>query len=386
MDHTLYTLHNLLWTPPVWEDIKEIFIRIAKTEGQKEKLINLVGFFIAEFGKGFFNNCGQNHPICLKLTVNLHLLDDLIDFFDSLQNLKNTNFKNYQLLINKLKPRLKCQKEGIPFSDVYRMFQRKSFTSNFIVESQVNKNADIEIVDPETKDSIFIEVSQLGLSDTQTDIQGQHRQLSNTFIGHGYDLPKACKQLLPLGGEEMERVVNIIKKLKDKAAKERTFCAFEDNFIQVAVSHEDKIEELDNWCKKRTIQRNSVSGLNVDFNDTPRLVNNKKIVAEIKQLPKDKPGLVYIPVSTLFFWTMNKPETGIAIMKQLETFPFCYGVILYVESVGSLIPQQRISEDHFIYNIGVMNGITRHLFFIGNPWFVGDLDSRTIIRFRESLY
>lgn len=386
MDHTLYTLHTLLWTPPAWEDIKEAFIRIAKTEGQKEKLINVVDFFKAEFGKGFFNNCGQNHPICLKLTVNLHLLDDLIDFSDSLQNLKDTNLENYQLLINKLKPRLKCQKEGIPFSDVYRMFQRKGFTSNFIVESQVNKNADIEMVDPETKDSIFIEVSQLGLSDTQTDIQDQHRQLSNTFIRHGYDLPKACKQLLPLEGKEMDRVVNIIKKLKDKAANERTFCAFEDNFIQVAVAHPSKLYELDGWCKERHIQRNSVGGLNVDFNDTPRLVNNQKIVGEIKQLPKDKPGLVYIPVSTLYFWTMNKPETGIAIMKQLEAFPFCYGVILYVESVGSLIPEQRISEDHFIYNIGVRNGITRHLFFIGNPWFVGDLDDRTIKNFRESLY
>ncbi len=386
MDQTFYTLHALKWKPPTWESIKATFTQIAKTDEQRNKLIKVADFFKAEFGMGFFNNCGQNHPICLRLTVNLHLLEELIDFSDSLQELKVSSPSNYQILLGKLKPRIKCQKEGIPFLDVYRMFRRTGFSINFVSESQLERNPDMEILNPETNNSIFIEVSQLGLSDTQTDIQDQHRELSNTFISYGYDLPKACKQLLPLEGEEMVRVVDIIKTLKDRAANERTFCAFEDKFIQVAVSHGDRIEELDSWCKEREIQRNSVSGLNVDFNDTPRLVKNKKIVGEIKQLPKDKPGLIYIPVSTLYFWTMNKPETGIAIMKQLEAFPFCYGVILYVESVGSLIPQQRISEAHFIYNIGLMNGITRHLFFIGNPWFVGDLDNRTIMRFRESLY
>jgi len=318
--------------------------------------------------------------------VNLHLLDDLIDFSESLQDLKRRDTTNFQVLLSKLKPRLKCQKEGIPFTDVVRMFRKKGFNVNFILESQLKRNPDIELIDPETNNSIFVEVSQLGLSDTQTDIQGQHRELSNTFIRHGYDLPKACKQLLPLEGDEMERVVNIIRALKDKAANERTFCSFEDDFIQVAVTHADKLDNLDIWCKERNIQRNSVGGLNVDFNDTYRLVNNQKIITEIKQLPKNKPGLVYIPISTLYFMMMNKPETGIAIMEQLEAFPFCYGVILYVGSVGSLLPQQRISEEHFIYNVTVINGITRHLFFIGNPWFVGDLDDSTISRFRESLY
>lgn len=386
MDHTFYNLQALKWKPPTWEGIKAAFSRIAKTEDQKSKLINVADFFEGEFGRGFFNNCGPNHPICLKLAVNLHLIEDLIEFWETLHHLKFSSPLNYEILLSKLKPRVKCQKEGIPFTDVVRLFGRKGFQPNFIVESQLQRNPDLEIVDPETNNSIFIEVSQLGLSDSQTNMQDQHRELSNTFIRYGYDLPSACKQLLLLDGEQMDRVIGVIKSLKDKAANERTFCAFEDNFIQVAVAHPDKLDELHSWCKERNIQRNSVSGLNVNFNDTPRLVNNQKIIGEIRQLPKSKPGLVYIPVSTLYFWMMNKPETGIAIMKQLEAFPFCYGVILYVESIGSLFPQQRISEDHFIFNIGVRNGITRHLFFIGNPWFVGDLDDRTIRKFKESLY
>ena len=382
----MYSLHTLHWNPPTWEAIKSRFIQIAKTDDQREKLVSIVDFFKAEFGKGFFNNCGQNHPICLKLTVNLHLLEELIEFSDNLQELKRHAPLNYEILLGKLKPRIKCQKEGIPFTDIARMFGKKGFYSNFIVESQVRRNPDVEIIDPQTNDSIFIEVSQLGLSDAQSDIQDQHRKLSDTFITYGYDLPKACKQLMPLEGEEMERAVRIIKTLKDKAAYERTFCMFEDRFIQVAVAHADRIDDLDCWCKERGIQRNSVGGLNVNFNDTPRLVNNQKIIKEISQLPKDKPGVVYIPVSMLYFVMMNKPETGIAIMKQLEAFPSCYGVILYTGSVGSLLPIRRIVEEHFIYNVGVSKGITRHLFFIGNPWFVEDLSCETISRFRESLY
>ncbi|WP_155990165.1 hypothetical protein [Terrimonas ferruginea] len=385
MDHTMYTLVPLRWSAPTWPKLADSYGKMAKNDEQRKALLELLNFYKQELGRGFFDTCDHNHPICSKLTVNLHNLEDLFEFTEFLKELKENDPGNYTLLLQKLKPRKKCQSEGIPFTDVCRMFSKTGFKFSFLTESNKERCADIRITDEETGDSIYIEVSQLLLSDNQRSIQKQHSQLSNTIIDYGYDLPKACKQLKHLDEAQMKKTIAMIRAMKDEAAAQKKCCVYEDEFIKFAVTHPERIAELDEWCARHQIQRNSVGGLEVNFNDTPRLVDRNKIIGEIRQLPAGQPGTVYIPVSVLYFYSMDKAETATAIMQQLENYPDCLGVILFVASVGTLPHGPRIEEDHFTIGVSEYKGLSRHILYVGNPWFTGTLSEITYRRFRDSL-
>jgi hypothetical protein len=385
MDHLMYTIAPLYPVTPTWERVYQT-IEISNEElRRKQSWKAAVDFLYAEFGRGFFDTCGHNHPISLKLTTNVFQIDDLVEFTEALEMLKKMNLDNYSVLLEKLKPRKKCQVEGIPFSDILRMFSKQGFDVRFLKEIECRKNPDIELIDKASGESIFVEVSQLRQSPTQQSIQEQHRMLSNTFLLHGYDLPKACKQLQHLKGEDMERVITQIKLMKDKAANDQEFVAFEDEFIRMAVAHPNKLNELDEWCVKMNIRRNSMEGLQVDYNDTRRLVDNSKIEGEIKQLPADRPGFVYIPVSFLYFISMNVPDTAISIMDQLVDFPYCMGVCLYAPSFGTLLEEGLIEAGNTLRSIKTVNGITRHLLYIGNPCFNKGLSTQILTKFRNCL-
>lgn len=385
MDHLMYTIAPLYPVTPTWERVYQSIKSSNEESKRKQSWKASVDFLYKEFGKGFFDTCGHNHPISLKLTTNLFQIDDLIEFTETLATLKKMDPDNYSVLLDKLKPRKKCQAEGIPFSDILRAFSKQGFNVKFLKEIEKRKNPDIELIDSVSGESILVEVSQLRQSPDQQSIQEQHRLLSNTFLFHGFDLPKACKQLQPLKGEDMERIINQIKLIKDKAADSEEFVAYEDEFIRMAVAHPRQLHKLDEWCAERNIQRNSMEGLQVNYNDTPRLVDNSKIEAEIKQLPTDRPGFVYIPVSILYFLSMSVPDTAISIMDQLVSFPHCIGISLYASSCGTLLPEGLIEVGNTRRSIKTINGITRHLLFIGNPCFNQQLSLQTLAKFQNCL-
>ncbi|HEU4573446.1 MAG TPA: hypothetical protein VFS36_00475 [Chitinophagaceae bacterium] len=385
MDHLMYTITPLYPVTPTWERVYQSIKSSNEEARRKQSWKAAVDFLYGEFGKGFFDTCGHNHPISLKLTTNLFQIDDLVEFTEALATLKKMDPDNYSVLLDKLRPRKKCQAEGIPFSDILRTFSKQGFNVKFLKEIKRHKTPDIELIDTISGESIFVEVSQLKQSSAQQSIQEQHRVLSNTFLFYGYDLPKACKQLQPLEGVNMDRTINQIKLIKDQAASSQELVAYEDEFIRMAVAHPNKLHKLDEWCAKRNIKRNSMEGLPVDYNDTRRLVDNSKIEAEIKQLPADRPGFVYIPVSFLYFLSMSVPDTVISIMDQLVNFPHCIGVSLYAPSCGTLLPEGLIEVGNTRRSIKTVNGITRHLLFIGNSYFNQELSSQTLAKFHNCL-
>jgi hypothetical protein len=385
MDHLMYTIEPLIPTKPTWDMVYQIIENTKEEPGKKILWKAAVDFLYAEFGKGFFDTCGHNHPVSHKLTIDILALDDLIEFADTLKMFKRADGANYSILLKKLKPRVKCQTEGIPFYDLARKFSAQEFDVKFLIEKKDNKTPDIELIDRASGESIFVEVSQLKQSLIQESIQTQHRQISNTFLHYGYDLPKACKQLQPLKGEEMNWIIQKIKLIKDKAAKDEEFVAFENDFIKMAAAHPGKLQELDEWCAQRNMRRNSMEGLQVYFNDTRRLVENRKIERKIKQLPVTHAGYVHIPVSFLYFLSMDTPDTAISIMDQLIHYPHCIGVGLYASSRGSLIKDGIIEVENIWRSVKTDNAITRHTLFIGNPYFNKGLLPQSFNKFQKAL-
>lgn len=384
MNQLLHTLTPLYPVKPSWERVYKDIAESEESSERKEAWKKAIDFLFGEFGRGFFDTCGHNHPVKIKLTTNLFFIDDLLSFTAAMSTLKQNDAGSYAILLEKLKPRMKCRFEGIPFSDVLRMFSKVGFDVEFLREVHGRKNPDIRLRDQLTAESIFVEVSQLLQSADQKSIQEQHRILSDTFLFYGFDLPKACKQLQPLQGKEMDRIIAQIKMIKDKAVTQQAFVSFEDDFIAMAVSHPSRLHELDEWCDKKEIRRNSMDGLPLDYNDTKRLVGNSKIESEIKQLPAEDPGFVYIPVSYPYFLTMNVPDTAIGIMDQLVNFPNCLGVALYANSIESLL-QVGVIEVHGIKRtVKIENGITHHLLFIGNPCFDRPLSPQTKANFQNA--
>ncbi|NML19268.1 hypothetical protein HHL16_00215 [Pseudoflavitalea sp. G-6-1-2] len=344
-----------------------------------------IEFLRQELGTSFFNNCGSEHPINLKLTTNIHLDEDLIDFVNNLKYLKNKDLKSYNILLQKIKPRLKCQAEGIPFTDVLRTFSRGGFDVKFLEPLSNEKSPDVCLNDPETGNYIYVEVSQLTMSSKQSDIQSQHRRIANAFMFEGLCLPCSFKQLQYLDESGVKRIIQQIRAIKETAIVNEQFISYEDDFIVMATSHPSKAEDLEMWCESKDIQINSMLGLPQNFNDTYRLVDNNKIAKKIKQLPVGQPGVIYLSVSFLYFFMMDIKETIFAIMDTLEKFPNCMGVILFMESCGSLSGQKNISIQNTKFVINKHLGLDRHFLYVHNLNFSGEIADSTFSRFIDSL-
>lgn len=313
-------------------------------------------------------------------------VDDLIDLTQALQKLKHENHSAFITLLNKIKPRLKCQSEGKPFWEILRTYSKERFQLQFLEPLTGEKCADIKLIDPETQESIFIEVSKLGLSEKQVKISEQHRRISNAFVLDGYSMPGAFKQFKYLIEPQVEILLQRIHEMKERAVNHQQFVCYEDDSIIVAVADPSKVDDLDNWCDSHKMGRNHMIGAPQDYNDTYRLIDNGKIVKEIKQLPKGQPGFVYLPVTILYFFVMDLKVTFLSFLDLLKEYPDCLGIVLFSESVGSLLPERNIFDKYSRFIVSQHRGITRHLLFVYNPAFIGNLSKKTFSRLVRCQY
>ncbi|HXB45391.1 MAG TPA: hypothetical protein VNV85_15100 [Puia sp.] len=384
MDETVYKLFQLRPAPISWEVLFErIKLAIDVEETKKEKWKEAVDFLKIELGNGFFKNCGIDHPVANKLNSAPGRLDDLLGFFDTLQKLKAMN-SNYPYLIAKLKRREECKSEGIFFTEIAKQLLQNDFQVHFIQEKQDQKTPDMLITDNATEDTFYIEVSQINESEERTRTNTEHRIISNVFWNYGFDLLHSCHQLKHIDDEEMTYIINKIKAMKDEAYADKSFILFSDDCIDIAIAHPNKIEDFLHW-KRMNRRENGVTGLSVDFNDTKRIISNSKIYNKVKQLPKDSTGLLHMPISYLYFLTMDRGQTIISIAEEILGYPQLLGVVLYSD-IGQPMPEEEIIFQEHAISVKIINGLTRHTVFIYNHAYKGTLAEETIQRIKNSIY
>ena len=175
---------------------------------------------------------------------------------------------------------------------------------------------DLKIVNKETGEEMFIEVSALGESDSSKQVERTYKTVFDVLVAYGlwqqYLFPRARVRRI-LEDDELKLLVGKLMELltEVKSSGEVRYLINEEIEVCVAPAHLKDIP--DQWATERGITGAPVESPVIPPNDPFRI---KRIIRkEEKQLPERKPGIVVITTD----WTLLFFAHGIgAIASELE--------------------------------------------------------------------
>jgi hypothetical protein len=245
-------------------------------------------------------------------------------FAESIHELKGQ--KNFETLLTRLKNSNKFQ-EGLSVLEAAIKLHRVGFYVDFdeaIDHEGKNKLPDMRVLCPETDEEFYVEVSILGQSDALKRNAALTRDLFRIapgihYSGHLFKSPS-------------EKTFNeIVKEVEIKAKKVfkegGTQVVFKEGLIELAISHPGDSEFFQSWveAKKYEIGRFYLPPEN--FNHSTRL--KQKIQAKQKQLPSDKPNVLFIKLNKMMSFNFDKVRFINEVEDGLHGYNHLLGVVAY---------------------------------------------------------
>jgi hypothetical protein len=294
----------------------------------KAKVRDTYSFLREEFGETFLTTAKHGHFLAGKVFNRAPWqLEDLISIVDTLKNLKGLN-SNYQKLIEKLRSTAGSKAEGVPLIELAKMILAQGLHLKIEPEVPYIKKPDLEIINPENGDKLFAELSVLNESDDRNRKTESHHMVFQMIEMLPPYLPYSCKLKKVIDGKEIEIILENIKLSKEKTIAHEKLEVYEDEYIIAGFSTETKIDDLKTWTASQGLRMGQVAGLELDFDDSKRIVNNK-IGEKAKQLPSEFNGLIFIRVSALFFLSEGVRNTAVKVQSEINKYPHVIGVVVY---------------------------------------------------------
>lgn len=349
----------------------------------RSKWINAIKHLQKELGYGFLKNAPNDHPLILALHNSTSggkwAIETLIEIAETLSYFKSAS-DTYSKLHGKLTSARLCRAEGMPFIEVVTIFRNKNYQIELLHEDPQNKNADMSITDRETQDKFYLEVSRINNSSTVEESQTSYDALFRKFPM--LDVPYSFHQVTNFNEAEIGDVIQTIFRVRTEAINANGIVFFEDGKIKLAISPAEQRKELEQWCFDNNM-RLGLHGVPLDFNETKRIANNK-IKRKSIQIKANSSGLIFIPVSALYFF-VNKIDDAICeIQDGMKKYLNVVGVVLWGSCVLDPGENHREIGKEYIYLKRIKYGcLLRHVLFIQNPAYRGLLKNDTIENIRR---
>ncbi len=190
------------------------------------------------------------------------------------------------------------------------------------------READILLINPETSEQIYVEVSCLGLSQTE-----QHDHEIWSIIA--YFAPRflfSGKILKPLSPDSFhllkEQITQFYKNSHDE------FKEFnKPGIIDLAIAPYKDRKMLELWCKERNFEVNAFG-----FPDSKSPIHRlaTKLTNEQKQLPEGTPSIVYLKTKDFLFYINDKGAFMNELQEILHRRKHIFGLLLSEESLNRL--------------------------------------------------
>ncbi len=345
------------------------------TDEYRNDWVEALEFCRKELGKSFLKSCGRNHPLLNLVESKGHWqTDELISLVTLLSQLRNTE-SGYKKLKAKLISETACRAEGKPFIEVLQMLSKAGFKCSVLEEIKTVKTPDIEISNPETKESIFVEVSQLGDGESREMIQENYSRFLRVLEPPAAYMPYSFAQLRYLDESEMTKSLSVVMDCREKAMEEEAIVYYQDEMIRFAVCHNNKYAELMEWIEKNDYRKGPM-GAPLNFDDTHRLCNNK-LDKKAKQIPPNSSGIVYIPVNSIYFMVFDIENAVRLFTSKMIKYPNLFGVVMYATVIDGA---EEISEKSDVHFLGVKKSnkaVSRYLFFVRNLHFSRPISDNT---------
>lgn len=149
---------------------------------------------------------------------------------------------------------------------------------------------------------IFIEVTEMGASEESMEAGRTHRLVH--LVAFNLDIESSCKIYKPLSvphiGDLRAKIQKAIEEVKKKNCCREIS---EPGVIDCFICPKGKSDELERLLKERGLKR-TLEGPPYSTDELRRI--KKKIQDKVKQLPKDKPGIIVIFDPNI--WVINKED------------------------------------------------------------------------------
>lgn len=176
---------------------------------------------------------------------------------------------------------------------------------------------DLKIVNKETGEEIFVEVSALGTSDIARQCKRNHDLvwdiLAERALFRESLIPRARVRRI-LDEDELTELAEQLRELVAKVKSSSEVQYLENDMIEACIAPAHLKDVPDRWADEKGIEDMPVEGPSIPLQDPFRI--QRIIRKEQKQLPDGRPGIVVITTD----WTLLFHANGVgAVISELET-------------------------------------------------------------------
>jgi hypothetical protein len=394
-----------------WDKYLEQLEFIELSDSQKKRAYQAIQFLRLLFGETFLKKCfSSRHPFYQELSNSAAMARlRLIRFAESLRSLKNA--EGFDGIIIRLKKAKQPDefKEASTVVETADRFQKSGLTIIFEPKVEVmttsgikkSKNPDLKIINPQTSEEIFVEVSRLRESDEQGTSANSfntiwfllRRIMDNSLIIeenkeknrqiHHHILPYA-NILQHLEEKDLTEIVPKIENLAKKVSETNEFqeLIIKDK-IEVAISPIHDHSKTEEWAKERNL-KNRVQSPPIPLHETHRA--RLKIGDKIRQLPQHTPGVIVISTNeTLLFFAYDINRIIDELISELRQYPQLLYVVLILQIEQSPKEKITVSVDEHLFTKKMREDfVTETNILIKNPAFNLQISDSTIDQIKQS--
>jgi len=313
----------------LWDDYLTYIQNMDEVSSElKVEVKEAYAFLRSEFGEKFLLSDIRGHAVAAKIFQRAPWqLEDLVSFVNVLKELRDMD-SNYSSLLSKLRPRDRSRSEGVPIVELARMILLAGLRIKIEPEVQFRKKPDLEISNPFNGESIYGELSILDESDERKGKSDIHFVLFRMIETTPPYLHYSCKLNAKFGSEKFQEMEEFVNKCKEEVINNKSFQIFENSYFIVGLAVEERLDDLKEWIESNQLNLDEISGLELDYDDSKRIVNNK-IDEKARQLPDSHNGLIFIRVKPLFFFSDGVNNVLPLAQMKLGRYPHVVGLIIY---------------------------------------------------------
>ncbi len=318
------------------------------TAYERESAKRAFQFLRAEFGETFLDEAlAAHHPICQHI-LNLAPWTRkwIIWFAESIKSLRSQ--ENYVSLLDRLKDAHKFD-EGFSVLNAAYKFYKVGFRIAVdpppgTVEGH-GKIPDLKMINGDTGEQLFVEVSILGESMTARDAF-QTMQKLHEPIWHSVPFLPYCGRVHKT--LSVRHLDDVVKRISEAVEKTRTEGCFQnvviEGIIELGIAPDSDKEFLQKWAAERGLQVGQFSGPPFDVNEILR--TKRRVENEQKQLPHNYPNIVVVRNNSLFLHVHDIRKAISELEEEVYRYPHLLAVVIEGGYIGSGEDVTTMKDQH----------------------------------------
>lgn len=372
-----------------YEDWKKLIQHCQILEGltdfEKERAKRAFQWLREEFGETFLADAFESHHPIYEYIVNLvpWTRKWMTWFAEALKELKGQ--ENYSSLLGRIKDRDKFG-EGISVLGVAYKFSKAGF--NISIDPSVDvsghkKIPDLKLIDRDTKEELFVEVCVLGKSKIERNAFQTMEKVTGA-LWRSIPFLHYCGRInKTLSKRHLDHIVKKIEKTVEKVKREGIFQELiVDDVVEIGIAPERDKQFLEKWSAERELKVGEFCGPPFDVNHLLR--TKLKIENEQKQLPHDRPTILFIRNNDLFFHLRDIRKVISELEEVVYEYPHLLAVVVAGSEIGHAENVITMKDQHVFIKRSTLNLFVEQYIILFNRFCEQKISPATITNMYNS--